>query len=127
MAQNEPIERPAPAEDIWTKCPACREISFRKEVERNLNVCPKCGYHHRLSVAQRLAITADRGSWREMFTELAGGDPLKFVDTRPYPERLAAVSRHEKDAVHFTRLRASCPWWCSAHRAARACRRARSR
>jgi acetyl-CoA carboxylase carboxyl transferase subunit beta len=81
---------PAPSdENIWTKCPTCKEISFRKEVERNLNVCPKCAHHFRLTVSQRLAITVDRGSWREMFENLAIGDPLKFVDSRPYPKRMA--------------------------------------
>src|SRR5215475_14395648 len=79
----------AASDDIWSKCPTCREISFRKEVERNLNVCPKCGHHFRLTVAQRLTITVDRGSWKEMFAELAIGDPLKFVDSRPYPKRMA--------------------------------------
>lgn len=83
--------RPAepPPEEIWLKCPACKDIAFRKEVERNLNVCLKCGFHHRLSVEQRLAITVDRGSWRELLAGLGGGDPLGFVDSRPYPERLA--------------------------------------
>ncbi len=79
----------APNDDIWTKCPTCKEIAFRKEVERNLNVCPKCGHHFRLTVSQRLAITVDRGSWHEMFADLAIGDPLKFVDSRPYPKRMA--------------------------------------
>ena len=72
-------------DNIWTKCPTCKEISCRKEVERNLKVCPKCAHHFRLTVSQRLAITVDRGSWREMFESLAIGDPLKFVDSRPYP------------------------------------------
>jgi acetyl-CoA carboxylase carboxyl transferase subunit beta len=76
-------------DDIWSKCPGCREITFRKEVERNLNVCPKCGYHFRLTVSQRLSITVDRGSWREMLEDLAGGDPLEFVDSKPYPVRIA--------------------------------------
>src|SRR5579871_4706695 len=80
-------------DNIWVKCPGCREIVFRKEVERNLNVCPKCGYHHRLTVEQRLAITLDRGTWRELFADLAGGDPLNFTDSRTYPERLAAARR----------------------------------
>jgi acetyl-CoA carboxylase carboxyl transferase subunit beta len=79
--------------DIWVKCPGCREIAFRKEVERNLNVCLKCGYHLRLTVEQRLAITVDRGSWRELFADLAIGDPLEFVDSRPYSERLEAARR----------------------------------
>jgi len=76
-------------ENIWTKCPTCKEIAFRKEVERNLNVCPKCAHHFRLTVSQRLAITVDRGSWREMFEDMAIGDPLKFVDSRPYSKRIA--------------------------------------
>jgi acetyl-CoA carboxylase carboxyl transferase subunit beta len=79
--------------DIWVKCPGCKEIAFRKEVERNLNVCPKCGYHLRLTVEQRLAITVDRGTWRELFNDLRIDDPLDFVDSRSYPERLEAARR----------------------------------
>jgi acetyl-CoA carboxylase carboxyl transferase subunit beta len=78
-----------PSDDIWVKCPGCREIAFRKEVERNLNVCPKCGRHLRLTVEQRLAITIDRGAWRELFADLTSGDPLQFVDSKPYPKRIA--------------------------------------
>jgi acetyl-CoA carboxylase carboxyl transferase subunit beta len=81
------------AADIWVKCPGCKEIAFRKEVERNLNVCLKCGYQLRLTVEQRLAITVDRGSWRELFADLAIGDPLEFVDSRPYRQRLEAARR----------------------------------
>jgi acetyl-CoA carboxylase carboxyl transferase subunit beta len=86
-------DREAHAADIWVKCPGCKEIAFRKEVERNLNVCLKCGYHLRLTVEQRLAITVDRSSWRELFMNLAIADPLEFVDSRPYPQRLAAARR----------------------------------
>jgi len=87
---------PAPSDrtdEIWVKCPGCKQIAFRKEIERNLNVCAKCGFHLRLTVEQRLAITIDRGSWRELFPELAMGDPLEFVDTRRYRERLEAARR----------------------------------
>ncbi|MBV8056816.1 MAG: acetyl-CoA carboxylase carboxyltransferase subunit beta [Deltaproteobacteria bacterium] len=77
--------------DIWVKCQGCKEIAFRKRVERNLNVCPKCGYHLRLTVEQRLTITVDPGSWRELFADLVIGDPLEFVDVRPYRERLQAA------------------------------------
>ena len=92
MAERAQIENPARrgTEDIWVKCPTCKEIAFRKEVERNLNVCLKCGHHFRLTVEQRLAITADRGTWRELFAELAVGDPLEFTDTKPYREPLGA-------------------------------------
>src|SRR5208337_3143635 len=51
----------------------CKEMAFRKEVERNLNVCPKCGYHFRVTVAQRLSIGVDRGTWRELMAEVAIG------------------------------------------------------
>jgi acetyl-CoA carboxylase carboxyl transferase subunit beta len=91
------------SEDIWIKCPGCKEIAFRKEVERNLNVCGKCGHHFRVTLAQRLAITADRGSWRELFADLAIGDPLGFVDSKPYPKRLeqarAASGRNDSIVV----------------------------
>src|SRR6516162_9573941 len=91
----------ARAADIWVKCPGCKEIAFRKEVERNLNVCPKCGYHLRVTVEQRLAITVDRGSWRELFADLAIGDPLEFADARPYWQRLeeARQTSRRNDAV----------------------------
>jgi len=98
-----PAAAPAqtPSDDIWSKCPTCKEISFRKEVERNLNVCPKCGHHFRLTVGQRLSITVDRGSWHEMFADLAIGDPLGFVDSKPYPKRMhqAREASGRNDAV----------------------------
>ncbi len=93
MAEARAQNAPAAADEIWIKCPGCREIAFRKEIERNLNVCPKCGFHHRLTVEQRLAITVDRGSWRELFAEVAIGDPLGFVDSRPYPQRMEQARR----------------------------------
>jgi len=101
---NQAVSRAAPetaAADIWVKCPDCKEIAFRKEVERNLNVCPKCGHHRRLTVEQRLTITVDRGTWRELFAGLAIGDPLEFVDSRPYRQRLdaARVTSGRSDAV----------------------------
>jgi acetyl-CoA carboxylase carboxyl transferase subunit beta len=103
MAEREPASIPAtaPGEDIWVKCPGCREITFRKEVERNLNVCPRCGYHLRVTVEQRLAITIDRGTWHELFADLYIGDPLEFVDSKPYPERIEQARRKagRNDAV----------------------------
>ena len=103
MAEREqaPVATQAPSDDIWTKCPSCKEIAFRKEVERNLNVCPKCGHHFRVTVAQRLSISVDRGTWRELMAEMAIGDPLGFVDSRPYPNRMeqARVASGRNDAV----------------------------
>jgi acetyl-CoA carboxylase carboxyl transferase subunit beta len=103
MAEREPVvnNAQAPSDDIWSKCPSCKEIAFRKEVERNLNVCPKCGYHFRLTVAQRLSVSVDRGTWRELMVELAVGDPLGFVDSRPYPARMEQARKRSgrNDAV----------------------------
>jgi acetyl-CoA carboxylase carboxyl transferase subunit beta len=103
MAEREPAPAAtqAQSDDIWTKCPSCKEMAFRKEVERNLNVCPKCGHHFRLTVAQRLAITVDRGTWRELMADMAIGDPLGFVDSRPYTERMrqARAASGRNDAV----------------------------
>ena len=103
MAEREqtPVATQAPSDDIWSKCPSCKEMAFRKEVERNLNVCPKCGYHFRVTVAQRLSISVDRGTWRELMVEMAIGDPLGFVDSRPYPKRMeqARASSGRNDAV----------------------------
>jgi acetyl-CoA carboxylase carboxyl transferase subunit beta len=84
---------PNVADDIWIKCSGCKEITFRKEVERNLNVCPKCGHHFRVTADQRLTITVDPRSWREMYADLAIGDPLEFADSRPYPVRMQAARR----------------------------------
>jgi acetyl-CoA carboxylase carboxyl transferase subunit beta len=100
-AQQAPGAAPTPSEDIWVKCPQCKEIAFRKEVERNLNVCLKCGHHFRLTLVQRLSITADRGSWRELFADIAIGDPLEFVDSKPYPKRLeqARAASGRNDAI----------------------------
>jgi acetyl-CoA carboxylase carboxyl transferase subunit beta len=104
MAEREPVAAAAAqsaSDDIWSKCPSCKEIAFRKEVERNLNVCPKCGHHFRLTVAQRLSVSVDRGSWRELLADLAVGDPLGFVDSRPYPKRMeqARANSGRNDAV----------------------------
>jgi acetyl-CoA carboxylase carboxyl transferase subunit beta len=78
---------------IWEKCPGCGEINYKKLLERRLSVCPRCGHHLRLTLEQRLLITADRGSFRERDAEVGAADPLAFRDRRSYPERLAAVRR----------------------------------
>jgi len=77
-----------PADHPWVKCPGCQEILFRKEIERKLNVCPKCGHHLRLTADQRLVLIADRGSFEEIDREMAAADPLGFHDSIPYPERV---------------------------------------
>jgi acetyl-CoA carboxylase carboxyl transferase subunit beta len=84
----EPSKRPKVVEGMWLKCSHCREIVYRKEVDRNNKVCPKCDYHFPISVAERIALLADLGTFREWDAELAPQDPLGFADSRAYPDRL---------------------------------------
>jgi acetyl-CoA carboxylase carboxyl transferase subunit beta len=78
-------------EGLWVKCEGCREIIYRKELERNLFVCPRCGHHHRVSARTRLAQLFDHGEWKEVFSKVFSTDPLEFTDTKPYAERLRAL------------------------------------
>jgi acetyl-CoA carboxylase carboxyl transferase subunit beta len=77
-------------EGLWVKCPRCAQIIYNKDLAASLMVCPKCAYHHRLAAAERLRILFDDGAWEEFDRELVSTDPLKFVDTKPYRDRLAA-------------------------------------
>jgi len=79
---------PATAEHPWVKCPGCQDILFRKEIERRLNVCPKCNHHLRLTADQRVVVLADRGSFEEIDADLEAADPLAFSDSMPYPQRI---------------------------------------
>ena len=88
MSAPEPRPAPDETESIWIKCTACQEILFRKEVERRLFVCSKCGAHLRLTVEQRLLTLVDRGSFTEHDADLRSTDPLQFSDRRPYEKRL---------------------------------------
>jgi len=75
---------------LWAKCPRCKNLIYQKELERNLQVCPKCGYHHRLSATDRIAVTLDPGSFVEFDAGLTSVDPLGFTD---YPEKLEEARR----------------------------------
>jgi acetyl-CoA carboxylase carboxyl transferase subunit beta len=75
-------------EGLWVKCDSCKEIVYRREVERNLKVCPKCNYHFRISAKERLTLLVDEGSFKELGTEILPRDPLNFKDLRTYKERL---------------------------------------
>jgi acetyl-CoA carboxylase carboxyl transferase subunit beta len=87
---TEPSKRPKAVEGMWLKCNHCREIVYRKEVDRNNKVCPKCDYHFPISVPERIGLLVDVGSFREWDADIAPQDPLKFHDTRSYPDRLRA-------------------------------------
>jgi acetyl-CoA carboxylase carboxyl transferase subunit beta len=87
---DESRQRPKASEGLWLKCNHCREIIYRKEVDRNNKVCPKCDYHFPISVQERIALLVDLGSFKEWEVDLAPQDPLSFSDSRSYRDRLAA-------------------------------------
>jgi len=94
------IENPTPVEErrvrtegMWTKCSACRAIIWKKDLESNWEVCPKCEHHFRLGARRRLELLLDDEQYTEHDADLASNDPLKFVDTKPYAQRL-------RDAQH---------------------------
>jgi len=63
---------------LWTRCPGCEHILYKNDVEKNLNVCPQCDYHFRISAATRISYLTDEGSFEEMHAELSSNDPLDF-------------------------------------------------
>lgn len=73
----------------WLKCTQCHELIHADELGRNLNCCPKCDYHYRLSVEERIKNLIDPETFQELFTHLQAVDTLGFVDTEPYPKRLS--------------------------------------
>ncbi len=82
-----PEERKVRTEGLWVKCESCRTIVFRKDLEANLLVCPKCGFHFKMNSKQRLEMLLD-GRWTEHDAGMTSTDPLHFVDTKPYAQRL---------------------------------------
>ncbi|MDT3736154.1 MAG: acetyl-CoA carboxylase, carboxyltransferase subunit beta [Denitratisoma sp.] len=84
-------------EGLWCKCPSCEATLYSSDLEKNLNVCPKCGHHHRLRARARLDLLLDAEGRFEIGAEVLPVDPLKFKDSRRYPERLnAAVDETEE-------------------------------
>ncbi len=92
-------------EGLWAKCPSCAAVLYRAEMERNLEVCPKCGYHNRIGARRRLDLFLDPDAREEIGVELESADPLKFKDTKKYRERLSAAQKNtgEKDALVMMR------------------------
>ena len=75
-------------EGLWVKCDSCKEIIYKKEIDKNLKICPKCNYHFRISARERINLLVDEGSFVEMDAGLASNDPLNFKDKIPYMDRL---------------------------------------
>jgi acetyl-CoA carboxylase carboxyl transferase subunit beta len=93
-------KRPIP-DGLWMRCDACSQMVYKREVEQDLWVCPKCQYHFSLSVPQRIKILLDEGTFEEFDANITPTDPLHFVDRIPYSERLAEYQEKTglKDAV----------------------------
>ena len=94
-------ERKVRTEGLWVKCDNCRQIIWKKDLEENLNVCPKCDKHFRIDARTRLAQLLDEGRYDVFDSNLASTDPLKFVDLKAYSSRLhqAQAETGLKDAV----------------------------
>src|SRR5262245_22853205 len=76
-------------EGLWVKCPECSQLIYKKDLEQNLSVCPKCSHHFRIGAAERLKALFDDGRYDQHFTNLTSTDPLQFTDTKKYRERLS--------------------------------------
>jgi acetyl-CoA carboxylase carboxyl transferase subunit beta len=94
-------EKRVRTEGLWLKCERCGQIVWRKALEDNFQVCPKCGHHGRLDARARLGLLFDEGRFEEFDQYLASTDPLEFVDARSYRARLAAAQEatHLRDAI----------------------------
>ena len=73
---------------LWRKCTNCKEVILAERMEENLNVCPLCDHHYRLTAEQRISLLIDEGSFSESSQEFSSKDPLNFQDKAPYKERL---------------------------------------
>ncbi|MBL0283556.1 MAG: acetyl-CoA carboxylase carboxyltransferase subunit beta [Zoogloea sp.] len=101
IKRDAPSGRKAIPEGLWSKCPACEAVLYRSDLESNLNVCPKCGHHQRIRARQRLEYLLDPEGQFEIGSEVVPIDPLKFKDSKRYPDRLVAASEdsEETDAM----------------------------
>lgn len=88
-------------EGVWTKCSSCEQVLYRAELERNLEVCPKCDHHMRMHARDRLTSFLDQGTLTELGSELEPKDVLKFRDQKKYKDRILAAQKAtgEKDAL----------------------------
>src|SRR5215213_1812407 len=88
-------------EGLWVKCPGCSQAIYNKDLAASLHVCPKCAYHFRIGAMDRLRMLVDGGRFVAVDEGLASVDPLKFVDTKPYTDRLRSTRQATgvKDAV----------------------------
>ena len=95
IQQTDPSERRSVPEGLWVKCPSCETVLYKTDLEQNQNVCPKCAHHHRIGARERLDAFLDAEGRYEIGQEVLPVDPLRFKDSKKYPDRL-------KDALETT-------------------------
>ncbi len=98
---SDPAERRGVPEGLWVKCPSCESVLYKTDLEQNQNVCPTCSHHMRIGARARLDNFLDAQGRYEIGQEVLPIDPLKFKDSRKYPERLKEALEHtgETDAL----------------------------
>ncbi|MCP8689238.1 acetyl-CoA carboxylase, carboxyltransferase subunit beta [Marinobacterium sedimentorum] len=101
LARNAESRRSNVPEGLWKKCPKCEAVLYRPELDKNLNVCPKCSHHMRVGARKRLEMFLDTDTQREIGAEVEPVDRLKFRDSKKYKDRLSAAQKEtgEKDAL----------------------------
>ncbi|WP_460921109.1 acetyl-CoA carboxylase, carboxyltransferase subunit beta [Pontibacter brevis] len=94
-------EKKETPDGLWYKCPECKAVTSMAEHRKNMHTCVKCDYHDRIGSKEYFAILFDNNEFTELDENLTSGDPLEFVDSKPYPQRIAATEKKTglKDAV----------------------------
>jgi len=89
------------SDELWVKCKSCNEIIYRKVIERNFQVCPKCNYHFQIPARRRIDCVVDPGTFIEYDANLISADPLEFKDSKRYPQRVkeSQETTGQKDAI----------------------------
>jgi acetyl-CoA carboxylase carboxyl transferase subunit beta len=99
--EQEKREEPKHSDQLWVKCNSCNEIIYRKVIERNFQVCPKCNYHFQIPARRRIECVVDPGTFIEYDMDLVSADPLEFKDSKRYPSRVKESQEKtgQKDAI----------------------------
>ena len=87
----------SPAKDLWTRCPGCEEVLYRADLLGQQQVCHHCGHHFRLTAKERIDLLSDEGSFVRHDAGLSACDPLEFVDSKAYPDRIKASKAKSKE------------------------------
>ena len=98
IKRNSESSRKSMPEGLWCKCPSCEAVLYATDLQGNLNVCPKCNHHHRIGARLRLDQLLDAEGRYEIAAEVVPVDPLKFKDSKRYPDRLSAAAEETGEA-----------------------------